>query len=196
MATQYRNCSDSELLEQLFQDDESAFDEIYRRYWPGMLQSAYNVLKDREAAMDIVQELFIWLWAHRNTVKVQSLKGYLFSAVKFKVANYIRDGKIRESFFDEIRDTEEPVVTVEETIEVKELLYVIARFTATLPERCREVFLLSRNEHLSNKEIAVRLGISVKTVENQMTSALRKLRSSLSRLASFALFCSLMFFCK
>ncbi len=188
MGTEYRNYSDEELICLLNQGEKKAFDEIYRRYWNPMFQSAYNVVRDWDACMDIIQELFIWIWSHRSSMKVTTLKGYLFAAVKFKVANYIRYGKIRESFFDDVRKLGEPSVSVEESVEVKDLLVVIARFTGELPEKCREVFMLSRNEHLSNKEIAARLGISVKTVENQITVALKKLRSSLVRLSSFLLF--------
>lgn len=172
----------------LFEDDTLAFDEIYQRYWTIMFRSAYNILREREACMDIIQELFVWFWTHRHSVKVNSVKGYLLAAVKFKVANYIRDGKIRETFFEEVRKAGEPVGSLEESVEVKELLSVISEFTQDLPEKCREVFQLSRYEHLSNKEIAERLGISVKTVENQMTTALKKLRSSLARISSFLLF--------
>lgn len=184
---QYKHLSDDELLLQLSLDDKNAFDEIYRRYWSDLFNSAYNILRERESCMDIVQELFIWLWEHRNQLNVTSLKPYLLVAIKFKVANYIRSGKVRTSFFDKLKQIEEPYELVEDSIEVKELMAIIDDFTNQLPERCREVFLLSRREHLSNKEIAERLGISVKTVENQMTIAIKKLRTSLTRISSIFL---------
>ena len=82
---------------------------------------------------------------------------------------------------------EEPYELADDSIEVKEMMQIITHFTNQLPERCREVFLLSRRENLNNKEIAERLNISVKTVENQMTIALKRLRSSLARISSFLL---------
>lgn len=184
---EYKYLPDDELLLKLSHDDKNAFDEIYRRYWSDMFNSAYNIFRERESCMDIVQELFIWLWEHRNQLNVVSLKPYLIVAVKFKVANYIRSGKVRASFFDKLKQVEEPYELIEDSVEVKELMAVINHFTNQLPERCREVFLLSRQEHLSNKEIAERLGISVKTVENQMTIAIKKLRTSLTRISSFFL---------
>ncbi len=184
---QYKYLPDDELLLKLSHDDKNAFDEIYRRYWSDMFNAAYNIFRERESCMDIVQELFIWLWEHRNQLNVASLKPYLMVAVKFKVSNYIRSGKVKASFFDKLKQVQEPYELAEDSMEVKELVAIIDHFTNQLPERCREVFLLSRQEHLSNKEIAERLGISVKTVENQMTIAIKKLRTSLSRISSLFL---------
>lgn len=184
---EYRNYTDDVLLDRLVHEDKYAFEEVYRRYWGIMYQSAYNILRDKEACMDIIQEIFVWIWSHHAELKIHSLKGYLLSAVKFKVANYIRDGKIHNSVFEYIKSIGEPLVLPDERTELEELLTIISRFTDKLPVKCREVFMLSREEHLSNREIADRLGVSIKTVENQMTIALRKLRSSLARLSSFLL---------
>lgn len=183
----YDDFQDSELLLKLSHDDERAFDEIYRRYWNIMFHSAFNILQEREACLDIVQELFIWLWEHRISLNVTSLKPYLMVAVKFKVANYIKRGKVRASFFDKLKQIDEPYELIEDDLEVKEMMEIINHFTNQLPNKCREIFLLSRQENLSNKEIAKQLDISVKTVENQMTIALKKLRSSLARISSFFL---------
>src|SRR5690606_5191153 len=183
----YKKFQDSELLLKLSNDDQQAFDEIYGRYWRDMFQSAYNLLRENEACMDIVQELFIWLWEHRNNLNVATLKPYLLVAVKFKVANYIKKDKVRSSFFDQLKKMEEPYELVDDSVEVKEMMEIINHFTNQLPEKCREVFLLSRRENLSNKEIAERLNISVKTVESQMTITLKRLRSSLARISSFLL---------
>lgn len=183
----YTSISDKELLIMLSNDNVEAFDEVYRRYWSNMFNSAYNILRDKDSCMDIVQELFIWLWEHRTQLDVASLKSYLLVAVKFKVANYIRRGKVRQSFFDKLKKMDEPSELLEESLEVKELMQVISHFTNELPLKCKEVFLLSRQEHLSNKEISERLGISIKTVENQMTIALKKLRTSIAKTSLFLL---------
>ncbi len=188
----YTCVPDTELLTMLADSKVEAFDEIYRRYWSNMYNSAYNILRDKDSCMDIVQELFIWLWEHRTQLDVDSLKSYLLVAVKFKVTNYIRRGKVRQSYFDKLKKIDEPCEIVEDSVEVKELIQIINHFTGQLPPKCKEVFLLSRQEYLSNKEIAEKLGVSVKTVENQMTIALRKLRISLSRV-NFFLFLFLMF---
>lgn len=181
---EYQRLQDNELLLKLVEGDQNAFDEIYRRYWNGMFQSAYNILRERESCMDIVQELFTWLWENRSTLNIACLKPYLLVAVKFKVANYIKKGKVRSSFFDQLKKIEEPYELIEDSLEVKEMMDIIDHSIDQLPVKCKEIFLLRRREHLSNMEIAERLNISVKTVENQMTIALKKLKSSLSKISS------------
>jgi RNA polymerase sigma-70 factor (ECF subfamily) len=180
--------TDEELVLLLNEDNEQAFRELYDRHWPNLYRAAYNVLRDQDACMDILQELFTWVWEHRSDLTIASPGSYLRSAVKYKVANYIRSRKVRSSLFTEVEaiDTDS-LVADEDSYEVKELKEVIARFTESLPERAREVFRLSRQEHLSNKEIAQRLGISEKTVENQMTTNLKKLRTSIGRMNSWLL---------
>jgi len=181
--------SDNELLALLNKGDRRAFDAIYNRYWADLYKSAYRLLRDQDACMEILQEIFIWLWEHRDNLIINNLKYYLLSAVKYKTANYIRKEKIRKSFFTEVENIRpEDLAFTEDNVELKELKSIILSFTSELPERARMIFQLSRYEHLSNKEIAERLGISEKTVENQMTTNLRKLRSALGRKSAWLIF--------
>ena len=165
----------------LSQDNEEAFDALYTRHWEDLYKSAFFILRDQDASKDIVQDIFIWIWEHRNNLEIQTLKSYLKAAVKFKVANYIRSGNIRDSFFDELTGNQSlsSLPSSEEMAEIKELKYIIQKAIDDLPEKCREIFRLSRDERLSNQEIANRLGISVKTVESQMTIALRRIRTTI-----------------
>ena len=107
-------------------------------------------------------------------------KSYLKTAVKYKVANYIRSGNIRESFFEEASkfnyDTSVP--GVDEFAEFKELNNIIQITVSKLPLKCQEIYRLSREGNLSNREIAEQLGISIKTVENQITIALHRIRAN------------------
>ncbi|WP_341833925.1 RNA polymerase sigma-70 factor [Chitinophaga pollutisoli] len=175
--------TDSELLTLLRAGDRQAFEEIYRRHWKNMYRTAYLVLHDDAASTDIVQDIFVWCWEKRAIMQVASLGGYLSMAVRYKVANYIRREKVRAGFFAEAEKLRLPEGAHEFTLELKELRSIIAQFTEELPGRCRDIFYLSRFEYLSNKEIAARLGISEKTVENQLTIALKRLRM---RLGSFS----------
>lgn len=176
----YTLYSDSELLDFLKSGNAAAFDEIYQRYWNLLFKSAYYLLQDKAASMDVVQDVFVWLWEHRDHIVLTTLKGYLVMAVRYKVANYVRNSKVRAAFIEA-----QPVtaITEEWMLELKELRSVIAGFTEDLPARCKEVFYLSRHEHLSNREIAYRLGISEKTVEKQITTALKKLRVRLGSMS-------------
>lgn len=177
----YKGYSDVELVALLKQHDRGAFEEIYLRHWSSMYLAAYNILEDHDASMDIVQDLFIWIWQKRVELTIITLKSYLHSAVKHKVANVLRNLKVRKSFIESQGITEPSFNNVSSELEVRELRLILSEFMKDLPERCREVFDLSRNQHLSNKEIANKLGISEKAVEKQMTIALKRLRISLMR---------------
>jgi RNA polymerase sigma-70 factor (family 1) len=178
---------DSELLQQLNAGGRAAFDEIYRRHWQAMYRTAYAVLKDEAACLDVLQDVFVWLWEHRGALEVNVLKAYLVMAVRYKVSNYIRNNRLYAGFFEQVEGLEVAAETVS-SLEVKELQAIISQFSLELPERCQQVFSMSRFELLTNKEIAARLGVSEKTVENQLTIALRKLRVKLGNLSAFHIF--------
>lgn len=175
----YTVYTDNDLVKRLAQDDQQAFEQLYTRHWAHLYQAAFAILRDGDACKDIVQDVFAWVWEHRYTLDVQSIKAYLKAAVKFKIANYIRSGRVRHSFFEELAVFTPSGLPpgAEELAEVKELQTIIQQAIVKLPARCQEIFRLSREERLTNQEIADRLGVSVKTVESQMTIALRRLRS-------------------
>jgi len=165
----------------LSQDSEEAFEVLYHRHWENIYKVAFVLLKDSNASKDVVQDIFIWLWQKRNQLEIQTLPAYLKTAVKFKVANYIRSGNFRESFFEtlgKLTITENAPEAAEIT-EMKELKAIIINAVELLPDKCRTIYKLSRNENLTNQQIADQLGLSVKTVEGQMTIALRRIRGAI-----------------
>lgn len=177
--TAYNEYTDQALLELSAKDNQQAFDTLYSRHWEDMYKTAFFILKDTDSCKDIVQDIFIWLWEHRTTVQVLNLKSYLRAAIKFKVANYIRSGNIRDSFFHELAGLQfSPLVPAEDPAEFKQLKAIVLQAIANLPDKCRKIYQLSREEDLSNQEIADQLHISVKTVENQMTIALHRVRQA------------------
>lgn len=158
--------------------NENAFGMLYTRHWSDLYKFAYFILRDRDACRDIIQDVFVWVWEHRQGLIIQSPKSYLKTAVKYKIANYIRSGNIRESFFEEVAKFSHAtsIAGVDEIAELKELNSVIQITVFNLPLKCREIYRLSREANLSNREIAEQLDISVKTVENQITIALHRIR--------------------
>lgn len=179
------------LLRLLSQGNEEALALIYRAHWQHLFLSAYNVLKDKKTCEDIVQDLFVQLWAKRETLHVQaSLKIYLSAAVRYQVFHHLRKAK-------RVRVLAEPVhenattQSCDEMLLQKDLRGKVAKAVEALPEKCRAVYRLSREEHLSHKEIAARLNISGKTVENQLTIALRRLRHYLEE---YSIISALLFF--
>ncbi|WP_316789139.1 RNA polymerase sigma-70 factor [Pedobacter frigoris] len=181
----YRSADDTDerLMELISKDDRMAFNELYNRHWKFLFTSAFHILKDRDDSLDICQAVFIWLWEHRKEVNIRTnVQAYLWTSVKYKIANFIRNGKVRDSFFDELKQLDASSFQQNE-LEVKELRMLIEQLIGELPEKCQTVFKLSRNEQLSHKEIAERLSISEKTVDDHITRALKKLRGPLSRLS-------------
>lgn len=170
---------DRELLSSLRKGDESALNLIYAKYWQPLFTSAYNFLKDKEACEDIIQEIFIKIWNKRESIEYTvSLKAYLYASVRYEVYRQVRAGNVRESIFENIAANMQ-TLSDQHILEHKELLSKINSIVDQLPQKCKEVYQLSRVEQLSHKEIAEKLNISTKTVENHMTKALKVLRTSL-----------------
>lgn len=143
-----------------------------------------RILPDSGLAEDLVQEVFLELWRKRSGIQIQiSFRAYLRRAAVNKTLNYLRDQRLPisdEEFMPFQLASSTP--QADETLETSELKEEIDRAISALPERCRQVFVLSRFEELSAKEIADLLDISPKTVENQMTKALKSLREWLGPL--------------
>lgn len=158
--------------------DKDAYLEIYNRYHAQLYSSARKRGLSAEIAEEIVQDLFINLWQQRTSITIHSsLSGYLFTAVRNLVLNQIQKESVRILFQDSLkvyqRDYDN---STEEYVLANDLDKSISKNMLTLPEKCRSVFELSRKHHKSNKQIAIELGISEKTVENHMTRAIKHLR--------------------
>ncbi|ASU33096.1 RNA polymerase sigma-70 factor [Mucilaginibacter xinganensis] len=171
---------DKQLIDRLKGDEAIALSIIYKKYWQSLYISAHNILKDQQACEDIIQELFIKLWNNRHTLEITvSLKAYLYASIRYEVYRQVRTGAVRGEIYDNLLERLETPGTYND-IEYKELIGQVSSVVNKLPEKCREVYKLSREEHLSHKQIAEQLNISTKTVENQITKALRYLRTSLT----------------
>ena len=171
---------DIQLIDLLKQDDEVALSRIYEKYWQPLYLAAYHVIKDKQICEDIIQELFIKLWNKRQSIEITiSLKAYLYASIRYEVYRQIRTGNVRGDIYDNLV-ARFHTPACDDTIEYKELIAQVSTIVDKLPQKCREVYKLSREENLSHKQIASMLNISAKTVENHLTKALRLLRTSLS----------------
>lgn len=170
-----------------------AFEHIYQVYWSSLYSYAYNILRNKVVCEEIIQETFFSLWTKREQLTItNSLKAYLFTAVKFQTLNYIRSEKVRKNYADSYTAFGKMVYdnSNEEHIDLTDLKTRIEKEVSKLPEKCQQIFRLSRNEHHSVKKIADLLNISHKTVENQLTKALKHLRSSFGNLYLFVIMIS------
>jgi RNA polymerase sigma-70 factor (family 1) len=173
----YSLYTDQMLLQQVSQENQAAFSAIYERYWKLLFREAMNVLRSQKEAEDCVQELFISLWRRRNSIAVNtSLKAYLQTAIRYKCIDQIEKDMAREVYLKDFTDFQakyqiEP--SIEQTLYARELAATIDGLTEKMPAKMREVYRLSRQEHLSHREIAQRLNISEETVKKQIYLALK-----------------------
>jgi len=178
---QVRNSSeitDEELVKGLQGGDVLYFEEVYNRYSSRLYSSAYNILRNKQACEDLVQELFVDLWLKREHLKIFKLRSYLYTSVRNKVLMTLRSGRVVLEL--EVVEMLTNEFAADSHVLQKEINENLERGISELPEKCREVFVLSRKQQLSHKEIANLLNISVKTVENHLTIALKHLRASMA----------------
>lgn len=158
----------------------SEFEGLYSRFHKDLLNLSYNIVRDKDSAKDIVQEIFVRLWNNREKVEVGSqIKNYLFKATVHSSLTYLRDHKKHYRLEDVAEVSALVNQNATEELSFKEFELKSRQAIDRLPPQCKTIFLLSRQEGLKYSEIAETLGISVKAVENQMGIALKKLREDL-----------------
>lgn len=183
MKNVYSNFSDEKLCDFLKQDDEGAMQIILQRYWEPLYKMAAHTLEDLGACEDIVQEVFINIWESRERLNFKhSLKAYLFASVRYEVFRQVKQKIIQNSRISKHSFTDIELFNPQNKLEYDELMQHIEKIVNRLPDRCREVYQLSRNEQLSHKEIADKLQLTPKTIENQLTIALRRIRLGISKI--------------
>jgi RNA polymerase sigma-70 factor (ECF subfamily) len=174
----YTDLSDDKLVALLKQGNEQALKEIFTRYNKLLYSYAYKKLEDQEEAKDLVQDLFIRLWSNRESFLLKtSLPSYLFRAVRNRALDIFAHKKIKSDYvasFQAFIDL--PQSTTDYLVREKDISALIDREIQSLPPKMREIFILSRKENYSHKEIAKKIGISEETVTKQIKRALKILR--------------------
>lgn len=169
------------LIERFIQGDQTAFELLFRFYYPGLVTFASQIILDYDEAEEIVQLFFVNLWSSRKNIKQsKSLKSYFFTSVKNRALNFLKREKISQKVRAEMQKMiEEDKLYQPDLFVESELRSKIKSAFDKLPPRTREVFTLSRFEGNSNDEIASMLNISKRTVETHISNALRLLREEL-----------------
>lgn len=187
--------SEGYLIESLIGQDEAAFERVFKAHFKNLHAYACTIIKDEPAAEEIVQQVFFKLWERSKGLSISgSIAAYLYRAVYNESLNYLKHQKVQsgyEQFFNHTMKNEND--TAGKRLSLKELETQLHRAMNELPEQCRTIFQLSRFEELRYREIADHLGISVKTVENQMGKALKILRTKLVEFLPLTIFCLLKF---
>lgn len=172
--------TENELIEALALHDEKALDILYNCYWQKMYIAAYNILKDRALSEDIVQEIFVRIWQNTRPLDIKtSLLAYLLAATRYQVFTAIKKRTVRAEILKEIAQGFERFELPELQVEKKLTEMHIAHIVEELPAKCKTIYKLSRESHLSYKHISELLEVSPKTVENQISIALKRIRKAL-----------------
>jgi RNA polymerase sigma-70 factor, ECF subfamily len=176
----YRNSASYELSTKL---DSKEFERLFIQLYAGLCRYSIRFVRKSEVAEEIVQDQFVYLWEKRNELIIHSsFKNYLYVAVKHRSLDYLRSSYAKIKYVEEgvLNNLESPFDLVS-VIENQEIDAIITKAISSLPERCAIVFSMKRYGEYSNKQIAECLNISEKTVENQVTIAIKKLQFILSK---------------
>lgn len=181
---------DSDILVGITKGDKRLFDLVFKSYYSGLLTFAKDCLRSKEAAQEVIQDMFLYIWENHEKIQIKtSLKAYLYRSVHNRCMNYFRDSvsdlhrniqidqlknqidlllvELPDSFFDE-SFTEQVELELDETVE-------------SLPEQCKKIFRLNRYENLSYPEIAKKLNISLSTVKTQMSRAMHTIHQKMKK---------------
>ena len=173
--------TEKELINRLIKGDQTAFELLFHAYYPGLVVYASQFTFDKDEAEEIVQDFFVRCWQkHQSLQPAESLKNYFFSSVKNRGLNYLKHKKIEENYIHQLSGiSENHLVYNQDLYSTTELQEKIKNSIELLPERCREIFTMSRIQGLKNEEIALQLNLSKRTVETQISHALKVLRVEL-----------------
>ncbi len=186
----YKGLSDHLLLSLIRKRDKKAFQELYSRYWDRVFAICVNRLGNEVLAEDLVQDIFVSIWEHKRVEEIKNIEAYLFQSVKFSVIKTLHKSS-RERILnheqlgvlDRVSD-----LSIDDILDSKLMSDLIFQEVERLPERTKIIFQYSRLDNMSSTEIAEKLNISSRTVENQISNALKSLRKFLKNINYFIFF--------
>ena len=180
--------ADDEVLLKLIEEGNyQAFDVLFEKYWQKAYSEAFKRLKDRDNAKDIVQEIFVHIWANRQKLKIKSVPAYLHISIRNKVINFVAKQKPVHHFFDHLDAIAEKNSIADTDLLSKDFFNSYEALLNSLPPRRQIIFRLHYQEDISTKEISKRLGVSRKTVQNQLGKAIHTLKGALLHILIIAL---------
>lgn len=172
---------EKDLIVRLNEGDQTAFELLFHYYYPGLVVYSSQFTTDRAEAEEIVQDFFVRLWQrHGKIVHTDSLKSYLFSSVRNGSLNFLKHKKVEERYIREMEKLSDSHLAFDPDLYVvSELQEKVKNAIDLLPERCREIFVMSRIHGMNNEAIADELSLSKRTVETQISKALKVMRVEL-----------------
>ena len=194
MGTIYSSLTDTELTALLNVKNQEAYAEIYNRYAPKVYSQVNQMLRNEDAAKDVVQELFIAIWNKADHISAKgNLGGYLYVAAQNSVLKIIRKGRLEIDYLESLSELANEIEDEQGSDYDVEILYtMIKQEIANLPDKMRTIFEMSRKGDLSYREIALELGISENTVRKQVSNALKIVRLNVGKPASLGFILALL----
>jgi len=176
-----RTLSDKNLFLRIAQDDERAFNELFHVYTRELYPFAMKLTGSEKDAEEILQEVFLKIWAKRKELTgIDNPKAWIIRVVSNQSLNHLRKMAVEGRFFQYVKHAQQHTsLSTEEITAARETAAIIQQAIDQLPPACRQIYLLSREENLSIKEIAEKLNLSPNTVKNQIVTALQRIRASL-----------------
>ena len=177
--------SNQQLINGIQKGDLAAFEELYRQYYIFLCLVAEHIVRNHSDAEEIVSDVFVRLWNIREKIDITtSIKGYLIKAVHNTSLNYLERFRVIHKFTDSLNNSDYEFLAWDSDYPLgqlyeKEIMNILEQGISELPDGCRKIFILSRNEDMKYSDIADKLGISVNTVKTQMKIALARLRENL-----------------
>jgi len=183
------------LIKLVQRGDEKAFETLYNMYWEKLIAIAFHKVGCLEISKELVQDVFTNLWKRREHLQIRTtFAAYIKTALKYTVLDHIRSCKVKDRYVESIQNFSiDKDNSTLELIAYNELDHFLKQEISKLPEKCQQIFKLSRVNQLSTKEIAEHLQISPKTVENQISKALRILRSNIQEFTTYLLLITIPF---
>lgn len=169
--------TDGELLEAMRQNDHAAFAELFKRHYAKVHEMAYRRVRSLDVTREIVQDLFVSLWIRRETLSIDHLPSYLYTAVRNRVLNYLASEETLRKHWDYYRQfISDHAELTQHDVELSELMEVLENGLDRLPEKSKRIFRLSLLEGRSVGEIADTLNLSEKAIRYHLTQSTKKLR--------------------
>lgn len=183
------NINLKKIISELAKDNESSIEELFNYYYPRLYNFAKSILKIESGIDDILQEVFVRIWQNRKKIKsTETFNSYIFSITRNLLLNELRRRLNSNNMKEEIkRHSIAPELSSIEEVEYKELQENVDHIIEDLPKRQKEIFILSRKDGLSHKEIAEKLNITTKTVEYHITLAIKTLKGGLKHMGVLAM---------
>jgi RNA polymerase sigma-70 factor (family 1) len=159
---------------------ESAYEQLFKDFYKPLTVFANSFVKDLETGKEIVQDLFVHLYEKRKTLAITtSLKSYLYQSVRNRCLNHLKHQQVQKMHHDQMKPELDFSDNLEDKIRETELEHMVSKVVDQLPPKCKRIFIMSRVTGLSNGEIAEQLELSKRTVETQISNALKVLREKL-----------------